>query len=767
MPLPTYAERGVRVINNLNHHSQKVGTYRALIVGINEYQDSNISDLQTAVNDAEEMARILTKYYGFTTELLLDQNATRKAIYQALRDLVISSKADDSVLIYYAGHGDLDRTFDDGWWIPSDAKGGDPVTYLDNGMVQKAIRSMKARHVLLISDACFSGTLFGGKTRKAPKVIDNNYYLSLYNEKSRWGMTSGNKTPVADSGTQGHSVFAYQLLKNLRENKKPYISTQEIYTKIAPVISNNSDQTPLCRPIHNTGDQGGEFVFITVNNSAEYSSVDTKPGALLTVNSNISGAEVYVDDEFIGLTDFAAMKFEPGKHQIRVEHKGYRSFKREISLKAGRKKSLYAFLDKTAPAMATLNIHTEPLNALIRILNTKSKFRQGMEFLPGAYEIEVSAQGFKSHRKKITLSAAEDKELNIFLDKIEILPDKSPEGEAQGLKAKSPPIKAALPSVTPLMHSTEPAIKNGSWDIVSNSLGMAFVHVKPGNFTMGSPTNEKGRYFDETSHQVILKQGFYIGQTEVTVGQWRRFIQATAYKTEAETGEKQPFKDVTGSAMIAGLSTMGSVKTEKKSKSIFWEEPGFSQSDNHPVTCISYNDAQQFIKWLSKKEGRNYRLPTEAQWEYAHRAGDKTASSWGKGSDNACRYSNVADKALKKELGSVSIHACEDGIAYTAPIAQFVPNAFGLFDTTGNVKEWCRDKYGSYFNNRTIIRGVMINRKMEGPLIDPQGPKKGSMRVIRGGGWDSPPEECRAAYRDKKVPEYWNNNLGFRLVGDF
>jgi hypothetical protein len=97
-----------------------------------------------------------------------------------------------------------------------------------------------------------------------PPVIDEKYYLNLYNDKSRWGMTSGNKEPVSDEGTEGHSVFAYQLLKELRQNDKPYLSTQELYTRIAPIVGNNSEQTPLARPVRNTGDQGGEFVFVAL-----------------------------------------------------------------------------------------------------------------------------------------------------------------------------------------------------------------------------------------------------------------------------------------------------------------------------------------------------------------------------------------------------------------------------------------------------------------------------------------------------------------------
>jgi hypothetical protein len=258
------ASRGISIISDLTHQSGKLGSYGALLIGINDYNDPKIPDLETAVNDVTAMAKLLKERYGFQVKLLLNRKATREGIYRALRKLASSAKLDDSVLIYYAGHGDLDRTYDDGWWIPVDAKGGNPVTYLDNGQVQKAMRSMKARHVLLISDSCYSGTLFG-QVSSMPPIINDKYYLNLYNERSRWGITSGNKTPVSDYGTGSHSVFAYQLLKQLRNNEKPYISTQELYTRIAPIISNNSEQTPLCRPIRNTGDQGGGFVFVALN----------------------------------------------------------------------------------------------------------------------------------------------------------------------------------------------------------------------------------------------------------------------------------------------------------------------------------------------------------------------------------------------------------------------------------------------------------------------------------------------------------------------
>ncbi|MBU1343843.1 MAG: caspase family protein [Proteobacteria bacterium] len=263
------ANRALKVVSDLDHKKGKIGTYRALVIGIQNYDDPKIPDLQTPLNDAKAISDVLQTRYGFEVETLLDHAATKKAMYDSFRDLSSRSKAEDSVLIYYAGHGDFDKQYDDGWWIPVDAKGGDPVTYLDNVQIQKAMRSMKAKHVLLISDSCYSGTLFG-QAREMPLVINDKYYLSLYNEKSRWGMTSGNKTPVSDSGTGGHSVFAYQLIKKLKNNDKPFISTQEIYINIAPIIANNSEQTPLCRPIKGAGDQGGEFIFITTASTNQY-----------------------------------------------------------------------------------------------------------------------------------------------------------------------------------------------------------------------------------------------------------------------------------------------------------------------------------------------------------------------------------------------------------------------------------------------------------------------------------------------------------------
>ena len=419
LPLSLQASsRGISVVSDLSHQSGKLGAYRALIIGINDYQDPKIPDLETPVNDAQAMAKILQKRYGFRVELLLNRKATREAIFRALRKLASSANPDDSVLIYFAGHGDLDRLTDDGWWIPADAKGGNPITYLNNFLVQTYIRSMQALHVLLISDSCYSGTLFG-QARAMPPVIDTKYYLNLYNEKSRWGMTSGNKTPVSDRGSGGHSVFAYQLLKELRQNNKPYISTQELYTRVAPIVSNNSEQTPICRPIRGTGDQGGEFVFVASGSAVVETASPRVLTSYLSVESNVSGARVMVDGRNVGSTSLTNVEVDPGSHQILLEKDGYEPYTKKIRFEAGRARDLYVILDSKAPLQGRLYVDTQPINARVRILNIGPEFHQGMNLKPGNYHMEVSADGYKTQKIWVLLIEGQDKTLDIRLDKIE------------------------------------------------------------------------------------------------------------------------------------------------------------------------------------------------------------------------------------------------------------------------------------------------------------------------------------------------------------
>jgi TolB-like protein len=464
----------VKSIEELTHESGKLGKYKALIIGINDYKGPKIPDLETATNDATAMAKILKEQYGFEVKLLLDHEATKGAIYGELRRLTGSTKSNDSVLIYFSGHGDLDRTYDGGWWIPADAIGGNPVTYLDNIQVQKAMRSMKARHVLLVSDSCYSGTLFG-EARSLPHVIDDKYYLSLYNEKSRWGITSGNKTPVSDQGTGGHSVFAYQLLKELGESDKPFLSTHELYARIAPVIANNAEQTPICRPILNTGDQGGEFVFVASVKKEPPLTVPKVHQSIL--NKDMLFWQSVKDSNDPALFEAYLKAFPNGIFALIAKRK-IENFKQKNEAAA------------TAPVVleSKLFVEVEPRDARVRILNIVPKFHQGIALDPGSYRLNVSAPGYTTQDQWIKLTTGEEKHVNIQLSPFQkgvetshSTPKPTPE-----VAAPPPPVSEPKPEAAP---QTEPAAPVR----IFNNFKRAFESWKDGALSGSSGPSEFSR----------------------------------------------------------------------------------------------------------------------------------------------------------------------------------------------------------------------------------------------------------------------------------
>jgi len=235
---------------------------------------------------------------------------------------------------------------------------------------------------------------------------------------------------------------------------------------------------------------------------------------------------------------------------------------------------------------------------------------------------------------------------------------------------------------------------------ITNSIGMKFVYIQPGSFMMGSPESEPKRDDDEKQHKVRLTKGFHMQTTEVTQGQWK--------------------------------AVMGSNPS-------YFEDCG----NDCPVEQVSWNDVQKFIKKLNKKEKSDkYRLPTEAEWEYAARAGTSTAFSFDK-----CLSTDQANYDGKYPLKN-----CPKGEyrKKTLPVASFAPNAWALHDMHGNVWEWCQDWYGEDYPS--------------GAVTDPGGPSTGSGRILRGGSWNYYARNCRAAARSRITPDYRGRNLGFRLV---
>lgn len=245
---------------------------------------------------------------------------------------------------------------------------------------------------------------------------------------------------------------------------------------------------------------------------------------------------------------------------------------------------------------------------------------------------------------------------------------------------------------------------------------MEFIWIPSGCFIMGGSSNEKGRKDEELLH-IVCVDGFWIGKTEVTNGQYRK------WKKEHNSGNS-------------------------KGRSL--------NDDNQPVVNVNWEDAKAFAVWLTihNRDRYKFRLPTEAEWEYAARAGTTTSRFWGDDTDNACKYANVGDENQKEyareQILHLGLHNCDDGYIFSAPVGSFRPNGFGLYDMLGNVWEWCEDIYS-------------IDAYKKHSLVNPIYNGPGTTYVLRGGSWGFPPQYVRSASRIGLESKQFTD-VGFRLI---
>jgi len=255
--------RGSLVVSKADIPSVSIesGRYVALVIGIDNYQGS-WTKLNNAVNDAKAIEDILKKQYNFSLiKSLYNEQATRQGIIGQLEWLVENLKANDNLLIFYSGHGDFKTSLNRGFWVPVDATTNSTSNLISNPDLQTFLGSIKSRHTLLVSDACFSGDIFRGGEQKGEKAVNEKYYNRVNSLMSRQALTSGGIEPVMDGGRDGHSVFTYYLLKSLKENQQKFIDAEQLFDIIKIPVVNNSNQAPKFSQVKNTGDEGGEFIF--------------------------------------------------------------------------------------------------------------------------------------------------------------------------------------------------------------------------------------------------------------------------------------------------------------------------------------------------------------------------------------------------------------------------------------------------------------------------------------------------------------------------
>ena len=358
-----------------------------------------------------------------------------------------------------------------------------------------------------------------------------------------------------------------------------------------------------------------------------------------------------------------------------------------------------------------LVLELEPADAQVTLPGVDSPYRPGLELPAGEYRVEVRQPGYEEFAGTVRIESGQRITRVIAL-------------------------RRAVGAVF------RDALKDGGE-------GPQMVVLPTGSFRMGSPSGEAGRYSDEGPvRRVMIGSRIAMGRYEVTVGEFRRFVTASGYRTEAErnTGGKKGCRTLENTTRNTWDWTPGRS----------WLDLEYPVKEDQPVVCVSWNDARRYIEWLNEETGGGYRLPSESEWEYAVRARSGSRYHFGDDESELCRYGNVAD-TTRLPNGNVWTNKanCSDGAVYPTAVGSYRPNAFGLYDLHGNVREWVEDCWHDNYEGAPTD-GSAWTTGCDGTR----------RAVVRGGSWYITPRYLRAANRGWLTPSDRDGNCGFRLVQD-
>ncbi len=675
-----------------------LGSYHLLGIGIDAYAHWN--RLGTAKAGAEAVCAVLQAEFGFLPEhcrLLLNEEATGEAILAVLTLMAMTLPEEASLLIYFAGHGHIEDLTKLGWWIPVD--GARPSTeeelrkgrvgtktWISNAQIKAVLGAMKAKHVLLVSDSCYSGDFVRAMTEVTPAT--DEYVKAALLRTSRHALTSGGLHPVQDDGFHGQSVFTHFFLKALQDRTVPWYTAHLLHGRVADGVLANARQMPAVGVVREAGGElSGEFVLVRP------AAVDVER-RLEEGSAELKALEEALERDRVAREEAArrreAKEAELAALQERID--ALRAAQGAGVGGAGNWERMKALLDSKKR-------QAEELRRLQQQQEEEQRRR--------AEELERLEQEEREGRRKRFES--EWAQYEDYLQDPDI--PKEHHGEMWiaicgefGVHPKSTApgklrwngvgveevVVMPKPAPTP---PPGPSTNGRIGDVFQTEIGMDLLWIPAGTFQMGSPAGV-GHGDERPQTEVTISRPFWMGKYPVRQRDW--------------------------------TAVMGS-------------NPSHFKGEDLPVESVDWNQGVEFGRKLTERmkgkipEGYEFRLPTEAEWEYACRAGTTTQWSFGDVESEMEKYGWFSGNSGGK----------------THPVGEKLPNPWGLYDMHGGVREWVHDWSGSYPGGR---------------VTDSKGAANGSYRVNRGGSWNDSVGGCRSAFRDGHGPGRRGDNLGFRLV---
>ena len=670
----------------------------ALVIGNSAYEHTNL--LRNPGNDARAVGEAF-KRQGYSVTRL--ENADQSELRDALGNFKRAAGASDVAVVFYAGHGiEVDgRNF----LVPVDAElaHDDDVEYqaVPLDLVMRAVRGAR-RLGLVMLDACRDNP-FAKKMQSAGAT--RNIGRGLARVEPSGGTLvayAAEDGKTAADGDGRNSPYTGALLAYLEE---PGLEVSWLFRKVRAEVERTTggSQTPI-----EYGKLPDEPIYLALAAAPIPKPKDTETTGGGTATTPLPPGDAakaaYDTAKELGTVDAWRIVVEdfPGST--------YAKFAQEqIAKLEGAKEPVVVAggdpVDEETPAVPTPESVEQGLglNLEQRRLVQMGLAAAGRD--PGGVD---GLFGDKTRRALSAWQASKEVEATGYLTKEqgELLVALGREAEERRKRAQTPGYEFRDCPGCPEL-----------------------VVVREGTYMMGSPSSEEGRYDDEGPvHRVRIGYRFAVGVKEVTRGEYARFVSESNH---ASGDSCRTYED--------GEWEWRSGRN--------WKSPGFSQTDEHPVVCVSHEDAKAYVEWLSDKTGKAYRLLSEAEWEYVARGGTVTARYWGESGSGQCEYANGADASTDFDWRT----GCNDGYARTSPVGRYEANGFGLHDVLGNVWEWVEDCW---------------NESYAGAPSDGSAWKSGDCdrRVVRGGSWLGGPRILRSAHRDRGASGLRSSVVGFRVA---